>query len=819
MLGSIRRHPVPWFVLVAAIVSLGGALRFRARDAASMLPGRGVAVESAPGLSGAARVVVDRAGVSHVEAASERDAWFVEGYLHARERFFAMELERRAAEGRLAEVVGESALQDDRRLRTWRIAETARRQLGLLSPAERDALEAYTAGVNAAIGRWGRWLAPELVVLGTRPEPWRVEDTLGIGLLFELGVSQAMGEEMDRAAELRALGRRRALDLWGWSTEEARRWIPPDAGVPPRTPDDAILAGYSGIGSNDWAIAGVRTASGRPLVANDPHLGVAMPSPWYPIHLRAPGLDVAGVSLPGAPGVMIGHTEGVAWGFTMTMLDDQDLFRVELDSSGRKERWRGGWRLLRVVEETIPVLGWREPARIEVLVSRHGPLVRRRGRHGLALAWTALRHGSPLGAFLRMDRATTVGELEAAWRDEAGPGMNLVAADTEGHILHRVVGRPPVRGRGAGRLPAPGDDPAWAWRGLGPFGANPGTADPPMGFVATANHDLFAEGDYPKRLRFPAEFDEPWRIRRIRERLASRSDWTVGGCLELQNDVVSLRATTLLYLLEPELAAHGGWAARTLLGWDGTVRADEAAPFLLTRLMRLLEDAAGGDEARQGGLRQTVIGDRELVRLLAGAMDPVWWDDVSTPGIESRKAIVGRVLDQLDREHDGRVWGAVHTVSFEHPLARTPLVGSFLGRLLSVGPFPLGGDGSTVNRAGWLHSRPFGVAVIPSMRFVADVGDWDQSILVVPPGVSGRPWSAHFDDQVAPWLEGRGVPLPFTETAVEASSSSVLELTPARDRAGNGESSRPLRSRGTASSAAARPRASSSGTSEKPQPG
>ncbi len=818
MLGSFRRHPVPWLLVIGSVLLVGGFWHVRSRTGASRLPERGVHSATVKGLGGAVRVRVDRAGVPHVEASSVRDAWFAEGYLHARERFFSMELSRRAAAGRLSELLGEATLTKDRHLRTWRLAETARRQVGMLSAEELAALEAYADGVNAALTEWGRWIAPELVLLGADPEPWSVEDTLGIGLLFELGVSQAMGEEMDRAVELEALGRRKAVDLWGWTASEARRWIPPDAGVGPRSEDDAILPGFSGIGSNNWALAGSRTASGRPLVANDPHLGINMPSPWYPIHLRAPGLDVAGVSLPGAPGVLIGHTEGVAWAFTMTMLDDQDLFRVTLDPSGRKERWRGAWRPLRVVEETIPVLGWREPARIEVLISRHGPLVRRRGRHGLALAWTALRNPSPLGAFLRMDRSSTVREVESAWEGVAGPGMNLVAADTRGDILHRVVGLPPVRTRGAGRLPVPGDDPSWSWRGLASFSRNPRTFDPASGFVATANHDLFAEGDFPTRLWFPAEFDQPWRIRRIRERLKARDDWTVAGCLDLQSDVVSLRARTVLYLLEPDLREHGGWTASVLLGWDGTVRADEPGPFVLSRLMLALEEAAGGDEARRGGLDRSVIGDRELVRLLAGAMDPSWWDDVSTPERETRKVIVGRVLDRLDREHDGRPWGAVHTVWFRHPLGHIPVVGPWLDRLLSVGPFPAGGDGSTIDRAGWLHRRPFAVAVIPSMRFVADVGDWDRSVLVVPPGASGRPWSSHYDDQVAAWLEGRGVPLPFTETAVAGATAAILDLRPAAGQAPSIGRPRSRRSRGTSSSAAARPRASSSGTSSKSQP-
>ncbi len=774
-----RSRAAVWGALAVSALVLGSVGWFRAESGASRLPAEGVVKEVLPGMRTPARVVLDRAGVPHVQAENERDAWFLEGYLHARERFFGMEVSRRAASGRLAEIFGEAALPDDRKLRTWRLAAVARRQTGELTDGERDALDAYVAGVNAALDRWGRWIAPEIALLGVEPEPWKVEDSLGIGLLFQLGVSQAMGEEMDRAVELGSLGRARAIDLWGWTNEQARRWIPPNAGETPRNADDAIIVGMSGLGSNQWALAGSKTASGRPLLANDPHLSVSMPSPWFPIHLTAPGLNVAGVSLPGAPGIMIGHTDGVAWGFTMAMLDDQDLFQIELDPSGHRERWNGSWVPLQVVEERFDVLGWKEPIQTEVLVSRHGPVVRRRGERALALTWSALREPSPLGVFLTMDHAETVEQTLAAWQGAVGPGMNLAAADTEGHILHGVVGRVPERGHGAGRLPAPGNDPRWDWRGLRPERENPMKEDPDAGFVATANHDLFAEGDYPESEFFPGEFDSPWRIRRIRQVLEGSGDWTVAGCLGLQMDVVSERARTMLFLLQPELREHGGWTASVLLSWDGRMKAGSAAPFVLTRLMNRLIDVVGGDEARRAGVEGSFLGPAELVRLLAGALDPAWWDDVETPAKEDRAAIVRRVLDELDAEHDGRPWGAVHTVTFRHPLGRAPVMGPLLDRLLSPGPFPVGGDGSTVNRAAYLRKRPYGVAVIPSMRFVADVGAWDNSILIVPPGASGRPWSPHFDDQIPEWRNGGSVSLPFSRSAVEASAQAVLELQPA----------------------------------------
>ncbi len=766
-------------VAAAAALPVAAVAWLRAGTAGSRLPERGTTGERVPGLEAPAEVRIDAWGIPHVAAATVRDAWLVEGYLHARERFFQMELARRAAAGRLAELLGEGLLPQDRKLRTWRLAATARAQAARLAPGEREALEAYAAGVNAAIGRWGRWLAPELVILGVGPEPWRVEDTLGLGLIFELGVSHAMGEELQRGAQLALLGRERALELWGWPPEWGRRFLPRrPARVAPRAPDDAVTPPLGALASNNWALAPSRTATGRPLLANDPHLAIQLPSAWYPVHLTAPGLDVAGVSLPGAPGVMIGHTDGVAWGFTMAMLDDQDLFVVRLDPAGRRE-WRDGrWRDLQVVRESIAVAGREEPVTLEVRISRFGPLVRVGGGHGLALSWTALEGPSPVAAFLRLDRARTVEEAEAAWRGAVGPGMNLVAADTRGHILHRVVGEVPLRAPRTGRVPTPAESSRVAWRGLRPMDRNPRTLDPPEGFLATANHDPFAEGMYPESQRFPGEFAAPWRYRRIRERLAARTDWDVEDTLALQMDVVSGRARAVLVLLGPDLAAHGGPTARALLAWDGAFRAGQREPLLYTRLVTDLAAAASGDEARRLGLERPLFGPAEVLRLLAGAMGESWWDDVTTPQVETRRDIVRRVLDRLDRDPPAGRWGDVHRDRFRHPLARAPLVGPLFEAAWSRGPLPAPGDGTTVNAHYWSRSHPYEVAAIPSMRFVADVGAWDRSVLVVPPGASGRPWSAHYDDQLVPWHTGGAVPLPFGEEAVRRLTRATLVLTP-----------------------------------------
>ena len=295
-------------MLLAIVVLLGLATVFalthlRMRAAASRLPERGSVREIVAGCPARVQVTLDGRGIPHVRSESETAMWFSLGYLHARDRFFQMELARRSGAGRLAEIFGETALNSDRTMRTLRLAASARRQSTMLSADERRIFDAYTAGINAAVDQFGRWIAPEIWLLGVDPEPWRVEDSLTIGLLLQLDLSWAMGEELKRAIEFARLGRERAVDLWGWTPAQARAWIPPGDGVSyPRRDYEPITPPMGTYGSNSWAVSAQRSASGRPLLANDPHLGVQMPGTFFAVHLQGPRTHVAGASVAGLPG-------------------------------------------------------------------------------------------------------------------------------------------------------------------------------------------------------------------------------------------------------------------------------------------------------------------------------------------------------------------------------------------------------------------------------------------------------------------------------------------------------------------------------------
>lgn len=773
-----------WFVVMACAVAvvLVGVLaltHLRLRAASSRLPERGSQVEEVEGCPARVEIVLDRRGIPHVRTDSRSALWFAHGYLHARDRFFQMEMSRRVAGGRVAEIVGRDGLDSDRRMRILRLGATARRQLAQLDAEVLSVLESYAAGVNAALDRYGRWIAPEIWLLGVEPEPWQPVDSLAIGSMLELELSWSMGEELDRGLQLTRLGRERAVELWGWTAAQAQAWIPPGEGVRhPFRDREPITPPMGGFGSNAWAVAPAKTATGRALLASDPHLGVQMPGTFTAVHLDGPGTHVAGLSIAGAPGVVIGHNGDVAWGLTVAMLDDQDLFVLTLDDSGTRELVDGRWQPLRTVTENIAIRWQESPELLKVRMSVHGPLVREQRDEHLALAWTGHHGPSVLPAFLRMHSASNVEELAAAWDGVIGPSLSLVAADVGGSILHQVVGQEPVRRRGAGRLPAPGSESIWAWNDFRPL-TGLRVLDPAGSMVVAANHDLFGEGDFPSSGSFAAEFAAPWRARRIEQVLAVRSDWDVDGFADLQNDVLSLRAIALLKMLRPQLERHGGPTAAQLMSWDGRMNRSSVGAALFERLMLELGEAVGNDEAFRAGLSSTPFGPSELLRLLAGGLDEGWWDDVETPSVEGPDEVLVAVLDRLDEHVVRDDWGSLHTVAFTHPLTASPALGWLLDDSWNRGPFGVGGGNDTVNAQYWSRHRPFAVTAIPAARFVADVGAWDRTILVLPPGQSGRPWSAHYADQLSAWLQGGRHTLAFSPEAVENAAMARLEIVPA----------------------------------------
>ncbi len=728
------------------------------------------------GLAAEAEVRYDAWGVPHVRAASVRDLAAAVGWVQANDRMEQMELARRAAAGRLSELIGADGLEMDLRLREMRLHRTAEALVAAAGERTRTWLEGYATGVNAWIAARGEDLPPLFRLTGTRPEPWRAADSMAMPLLMSLQLSLAFGPvEEERYLALRALGEERFHELWGAAAVHPALLA---EGPPPAAPANGPAGDPASGGSNNWAVSAAHTATGAPLFANDPHLELRLPSVWYQVHLRCPDYEAAGVGLLGIPGVVIGHNADLAWGFTNVMLDDRDLLLEELSEDGRRVRRASGWEEIVVERETVAVRDG-EAAELELWSTSLGPMLppdEERGLPARTVLWTAYHPADLFEAFLGIGTARDLEQVRSAAGRFVSPAQNLVAVHRDGGLLHTVLGRLPARRSGDGRLPAPAWDPAAGWSGLQPAEAAFVVRDPASGRIVTANHDV-----RPPRWEgsLSADFDLPHRARRIEQLLEAGEDWTAEGLAAMQPDVRDLYALELVSLLgEPEFEGDAARALEALRGWDGA-RAAEGPAALFQAFERELAAGLYRDDEEEAGLAESSFFFRrpQLLRALAGGVAAAWWDDLRTEETEDREALLASAL--------GRAWRAVggaegdyagrHTLTLEHPLSAVPL----LGRWFTRGPFPIEGSATTVAAFGgdWT-GRGIEVSYGPSLRFVADPADWERSSLVLPGGQSSHPGDPHYDDQLPLYLAGRTRPMPWSEAAVEAATVSRVLLEP-----------------------------------------
>lgn len=782
----MRRLRIPLLLLSLAVLAAGvWAWRFFADLQRSGLPQRtGDAVLL--GLEGDVEVRFDEWGVPHLRAGSLRDLAAGLGWVHANDRMDQMELIRRAAAGRLAELFGERLLASDRRSRELRLREIAERLWEAAGPDSRTWLTGYADGVNAWLAERGEDDLPPLYALaGAQPEPWRPQDSLAVPLLMAMQLSFAFGhsdEELYLA--LRALGAERFSDLWGPIDVPAGLLETFAAATPaPTAGTEAAAHAPPAGGSNEWAIAARHTTTGAPLFANDPHLALGLPSVWYEAHLSAPGFEVAGVGFPGVPVIVIGHSEHLAWGFTNLMLDDHDLLLEDFDASGTRVRRGEDWEAVQLERTTIRVRGG-DPVELELRSTCLGPLLPADAERGLpprSFLWTAFVSSDALAAFTGLARARDLEEAGTAARHFVCPAQNLVAVDRAGGLLQTVLGRLPARRRGDGRLPALAVDASYGWDGLQDAGDVFVVRDPTDGILVTANQDVRPPG-WSGSLR--ADFDTEHRARRIRQRLVDGAPWDAAGLAALQTDVVDLYAIETIGLLG-ELALDGsaGAALAMLREWDGA-RHERGPSALFQRFERELAELLFRDQERACDAPEPSFFFRrpQLLRALRNEMAQDWWDDLGTPQREDRRAALRLALERAWEALDGGNgslpergldYGNRHRLLLRHPLDAAPLLGSWFDR----GPFALPGSATTVAAFGgdWSDGK-IEVSYGPSFRFVADPADWDRSRFVLPGGQCGHPADDHYDDQLPLYLAGATRTMPWSTGAVEAATRSRLRL-------------------------------------------
>jgi penicillin amidase len=693
-------------------------------------------------VSAKATAARDRLGVPHISADSLDDALFVQGYVTAQDRLWQMDALRRSAGGNLAEVAGVAALeadQESRKLRMRRIAESA---YVTLPVADRAALAAYARGVNDFIKTHAGQYPVEFSLLRYDPEPWSAVDSLLIGLYMFRNLTTT------------------------WKDEIAKRDMLSD-GDPAKV--NFLFPVRSGMevqpGSNAWVAGGALTASGKPLLSNDPHLEWSIPDIWYMAHLQAPGLNVSGVTLPGVPGVIIGHNDRIAWGCTNLQFDVQDLYLEKINVSNGQYLFRGKAEQARLERDLIPVRG-RSPVQMLNWITRHGPLLVVEGRNPMALRWTAAEPGIYQFPFLDLDRARNWQEFLSAIERFSGPGQNFVYADVDGNIGYHASGKLPIRRNYAGDVPVDGSSGDYEWNGFIPFDQLPSAYNPAAGLIVTANQNPFP-ADYGYRVN--GTFAPPYRAGQIRSRLEARKGWRAEDMLSVQTDIYSAFS---VYLARSIVAAYDRRQARNpdledaiaiLRDWKGQVDKEQAAPLIMALAFQYLRRAAGEAASPQhGGAYEFPIAPAVLETLLRTRPEG-WFPDydllllrVLADSLEEGRRMQGRNV---------RKWkyGDYLRLTIAHPVGhRLPLVGKYF----DIGPVPMSGSGTTVKQ-----TTP---RLGPSMRMTADLADWDRSLLNVTTGQSGQILSSHYKDEWDHYYNGRSYPMQFGKVEAKA----VLEFVP-----------------------------------------
>lgn len=795
-------------VAVAALVALLAAA-IAVQTLRSSLP-QSAGVLLAPGLMQPVEILRDRDGVAHIYARSLLDANYALGFAHAQDRLWQMELNRRTAAGRLSEIFGAATVNTDKFIRTLGLYSRAEETVANLDEETRAVFQAYANGVNAFLATNDKPLPPEFVLLRHRPEPWRVADSLAWIKMMCWDLSANWRSELLR---MRLAGRLSAARI--------AQFLPPYPGDPPVEIRDlsALYAGLGavaemiaaaapeplpeGAGSNNWVVAGSRSVTGKPLLANDPHLGLTTPAVWYFAHLDSPEGRLIGATLPAVPMVVLGRNEHIAWGFTNTGPDTQDLFIEKLDA-GDPAFYIGpsGRMPFATHRETIRVRGQPDVI-LTVRASRHGPIISdvsddvasaMPNGYAMAFSWTVLRADDLTArALVRMGRAADWHSFVAALRDFHSPQQNIVFADTNGAIGFIAPARVPLRRPDndlKGLAPAPGWDSRYDWQGFLPFEELPRSFNPPRGAIATANDKIVPPG-YPHWIT--SQWEAPFRARRIRELLDALPAHDIASFRAMQGDVRSGYAREMLPLLlaAPVSSNAARRATGLLAAWDGEMRPERPEPLLFNAWLRELTRLIYADELGDAFAKNWQERPLFMLNVLRGAGGADGWcDDLRTAEPETCAQLIARALEaalaDLERRYGAdflrRRWADVHAaVSSHRPFSSTALAAWFELRA----PFP--GDTWTVN-VGRMNiaddAEPFVTRHAASLRAIYDLANLDGSLFMHSTGQSGNVFSPFYANFNARWARAEYLPMTMRRDEIERRAWGLLRLIPATRTAG-----------------------------------
>ena len=788
------------------------------------------------GLQGPADIIIDHWGIPHIFAASERDAFFLQGYNAARDRLWQIDLWRKRGLGLLSKSLGPAYVEQDRAARLFLYRGDMNREWAAYAADSRAWFEAFVGGVNAYVAEVRAGMKPlplEFTLTGSRPDDWRAEDVVRIrshALVSNL-TSEVARARVVCAGGLQADRLRRKIEPQGHKMVIPAGLnvcdLPPDAlrdyflatkpvdfealsGKTARIPDSpqfqlaSAMQAQSGEGSNNWTVAPSRTATGRPILANDPHRQLGVPSLRYVVGLNAPGLHIIGAGEPALPGISFGHNDDIAFGITIFAIDQEDLYVYELKKDDPDDyRYKSGWQKMNVVHETIEVKGG-APREVELRFTRHGPVlgVDAASRRAFALRTVWSEPGlSGYSGSLRLVKAKNWEDFKAASNAWGAPPLNLVYADTKGNIGWSAAGRAPVRKNWDGLMPVPGDG-RYEWLGFHGGDVLPSSFNPAEGFFASANEMNLPPGYPNEKNRIAFEWTDRSRINRIKEILSVNAKVSLADSMAIQTDSVSTQSRRAVALLAP-LSSQDAEVAKAidlLRAWDhdertssvpaaiyevwatkylGKAAVQRATPEAarkmvgdghLEAVISYLEhlDGEHPDGARPGGARPG--GERPDG---ASAKEPIAARNLIL--LESLRSALGELKQRLGPVMETWAWGRLHHATFEP--ATAVLADPQLRAQMTVGPLETPGSASSP-RAQNYRASDFSVTAGASVRMVMDVGAWDNSVVMNSPGQSGDPMSAHYRDLFPMWAEGAYVPLRFSRAAVEFDAEDIIHLEP-----------------------------------------
>jgi penicillin amidase len=742
-----------------------------------------------PGLEHSVKVLRDHWGVAHIYAENQHDLFFAQGVVAAQDRLFQMELWKRSGQGRLAEILGPTALQRDVNARALRYRGDMRTEYESYSSDTQSILTAFTDGINAYIASLTTSRAPglpiEFELAGFSPDAWHPEDCLNRMAAFSM-TGNALSE-LEHARALTELGAEKAAEVFGFdpdiTLDPAREFnltgFSPDLLKNLVGSDHRVdFPARSIEGSNNWTISGALTASGKPLLANDPHRVIGLPSLRYMVHLVAPGWNVAGAGEPGLPGVALGHNEHIAWGFTIFGLDQQDLYVEELNPDNPLEyKTEVGWKKMEVQREVFLVKG-APAANVDLKFTRHGPVLWEDGKRALALSWVGSEPGTAgYLASLAIDRAENWDQFESAMARWKVPSENLVYADRDGNIGEHSAGLSPIR-NWTGLLPVPGSG-NYNWTGFIPTSDLPHFFNPAEGFVATANHKMIAD-HYPYNVGF--EWAPPYRVTRIRSVIeGAKNDHhklTVPDMELLQSDVTSLPALEFQKFVA-STSLKDDVMLKSFLIWNGRLTRESSDAALYEVWFQQIGRALGERFSKEHAAYYADLEPDTILRILTSPKKDLFGSDNSPLTARDQlltdtlKSARQDLIKLLGPDASQWSWGKLHTVNFRHALDQQPSAKT----LFDLGPLSRPGDEYTVNATGasgdsWEQNSG------ASYREILDTSDWDKSVAVNTPGQSGQPGSPHYSDLMPLWDAGRYFPLLYSQKAVEGAANDRLMLEP-----------------------------------------